>query len=144
MIYNVPYDITLRRYILNGKLPLWNSNKGIGTPFAAQGEGSPYFPLTIIRALLPYIFKLCRHFSVSFWRLSFYSFFKEMEISEYAAYIGSYSFILSGALGGQIIATNITSSLTVTPLLFWVCVKAVKLRPFLAEACSALLLHYKF
>ena len=132
MIYNVPYDITLRRYILNGKLPLWNSNKGIGTPFAAQGEGSPYFPLTIIRALLPYIYSNYVTFFGFFLAAIFlFLFFKEMEISEYAAYIGSYSFILSGALGGQIIATNITSSLTVTPLLFWVCVKAVKLRtPF--------------
>ena len=58
-------------------------------------------------------------------------FLREMTISEYAAYIGSYSFVLSGALGGQIIATNITSSLIVTPLLFWASAKAIKLQtPF--------------
>ena len=43
MIYNVPYDVTLRRYILNSQLPLWNNNRGMGTPFAAQG-GESLFP----------------------------------------------------------------------------------------------------
>lgn len=132
MIYNVPYDVTVRRYILNGQLPLWNTNKGIGTPFAAQGEGSPYFPLTIIRSLLPYTYWNYVTFLGFFLAALFlFLFLREMAVSEYAAYIGSYSFILSGALSGQIIATNITSALTVTPLLFWVSTRAVKLQtPF--------------
>ncbi|KAF0144477.1 MAG: hypothetical protein FD156_1781 [Nitrospirae bacterium] len=127
MIYNVSYDVTIRRYILNRQLPLWNSNKGIGTPFAAQGEGSPYFPLTIIRSLLPYNYWNYVTFLGFFLAAIFlFLFLREMAISKYAAYIGSYFFVLSGALGGQIIATNITSSLTVAPLLFWVSVRAIK------------------
>jgi len=129
MIYNVPYDVTLRRYIFNGQLPLWNTNKGIGTPFAAQGEGSPYFPLAVIRSLLPYNYWNYVTFLGFFLAAIFlFLFLREMAVSEYVAYIGSYSFVLSGALSGQIIATNITSSLIVTPLLFWVSAKAIKLQ----------------
>lgn len=132
MIYNVSYDVTLRRYILNRQLPLWNSNKGMGTPFAAQGEGSPYFPLAIVRSLLPYNYSNYVTFLGFFLAAVFLFFFlREMAISEYAAYIGSYFFILSGALGGQIIASNVTSALSVAPLLFWASVRAIKLQtPF--------------
>lgn len=132
MIYNVPYDITLRRYIINKQLPLWNKNKGIGTPFAAQGEGSPYFPLNLIRSLLPYKYWNYVTFLGFFIAAVFlFAFLREMTVSEYPSYIGSYMFILSGALGGQITASNITSSLSVTPLLFWASTRAIKLRtPF--------------
>lgn len=132
MIYNVSYDVTLRRYMVKGHLPLWDSNKGVGTPFAAQGEGSPYFPLTIIRSLLPYTYANYVTFIGFFVAAIFlFLFLREMAVSEYAAYIGSYSFILSGALSGQILATNITSALTVAPLLFWTSIRAIKLQtPF--------------
>src|SRR3989344_2189674 len=55
-IYSLPYDVRLRRYIKEGYLPLWNPDQALGVPFSAQGEGSPYFPLQIIRSVLPQIY----------------------------------------------------------------------------------------
>jgi Bacterial membrane protein YfhO len=48
-----PAESRLRQYILNGDLPLWNPYQGLGQPYAAQGEGSPYSPSAILRALAP-------------------------------------------------------------------------------------------
>src|SRR5438093_9258583 len=50
----VPFMARLKQYLRQGDLPLWNPYQGLGQPFAAQGEGSPFSPFTILRALLPY------------------------------------------------------------------------------------------
>src|SRR5581483_11406208 len=50
----VPFHARLGEYLHSLTLPLWNPYQGLGQPFAAQGEGSPYFPAAIVRALLPY------------------------------------------------------------------------------------------
>jgi hypothetical protein len=49
----VPFKARLGAYLLDGDLPLWNPYSGLGQPFAAQGEGSPYFPMAVLRSLLP-------------------------------------------------------------------------------------------
>ena len=50
----LPFQARLREYLQAGELPLWNPYQGLGEPFAAQGDGNPYFPVEIVRALLPY------------------------------------------------------------------------------------------
>src|SRR3954470_4677412 len=52
-VVTVPFRARLRAYLRDGDLPLWNPYSGLGQPFAAQGEGSPYFPLAVVRSLLP-------------------------------------------------------------------------------------------
>src|SRR5262249_14207795 len=41
-------------YLTKGVLPLWNPRQGLGQPFAAMGEGDPFWPPRIVRALVPY------------------------------------------------------------------------------------------
>src|SRR5919202_3928339 len=50
----VPRQALLRTFLHDGDLPLWNPYQGLGQPFAAQPDGSAYFPLAIARGLLPY------------------------------------------------------------------------------------------
>src|SRR5205085_2626401 len=49
----IPFRAHLRAYLHDGDLALWNPYAGIGQPLAAEGEGSPYSPFAIVRALLP-------------------------------------------------------------------------------------------
>src|SRR5581483_4837765 len=53
---SVPLHARLGEYIRNFELPLWNPYQGLGEPYAAQGDGSPYSPLELLRAMLPYSF----------------------------------------------------------------------------------------
>jgi hypothetical protein len=137
--YNLPYDVRVRKYILDGNLPLWNPDMALGVPFSAQGEGSPYFALQILRSLCPYIYANHITFLGIFISTIFlFLFLKEMGISETASYIGSFSYVLSGAFSAMIPVTNITSSLSVVPFLFWAIIRAVKLKtPFSYGIVSA-------
>src|SRR5215204_5059524 len=38
-----PYVARLRNYLVTRQMPLWNPYQGLGQPYAAQGDGSPYF-----------------------------------------------------------------------------------------------------
>lgn len=131
-IYNLPYDVRLRRCIGNRYLPLWNPWEALGVPFSAQGEGSPYFPLGILRSLLPQIYANYVTFLGFFLAAIFlFLFLKDMGVSETASCIGGLSFVLSGAFGAMIPVTNVVSSLSVVPFLFWAAARAVSLRtPF--------------
>jgi hypothetical protein len=48
-----PAESRLHRYIAVGDAPLWNPYQGLGQPYAAQGDGSPYALTAVIRALAP-------------------------------------------------------------------------------------------
>ncbi len=48
-----PAESRLKQYLLTGSLPLWNPYQGLGEPYAAQGEGSPYALPAILRAIAP-------------------------------------------------------------------------------------------
>lgn len=131
-IYNLPYDVRLRQYIMEKDLPLWNPEQALGVPFSAQGEGSPYFPLQIIKSILPQIYANHVTFIGFFLAALFlFIFLRDMGVSETASYIGSFSFVLSGALGAMIPVTNNVFSLSVVPFLFWAAGRAVMIRtPF--------------
>ena len=128
-VINVPYNARLKQYLLSGSLPLWNPYQGIGQPFAAQGEGSPYFPLAILRALVPY----SQSNYITF--LGFYIaaiflflFLCELGISNRSAFFGGVAYSLSGALSLLIARPNMADQLIVLPLLFWAAAKAVQER----------------
>lgn len=131
-VYNLPYDVRLRRYIVNCYLPLWNPDQALGVPFSAQGEGSPYFSLQILRSVLPQIYaNYVTFFGFFLAAIFLFLFLKDMGISEIASYIGSFSFVLSGAFSSMILVTNVVSSLSVVPFLFWAAARAVNLKtPF--------------
>lgn len=128
-VINVPYTARLKQYLIDGSLPLWNPYQGIGQPFAAQGEGSPYFPLAILRAMIPYsqsnyVTFLGFYFAAIF----LFLFLSELGISYRSALFGGIAFALSGALSLLIARPNIADQLSVLPFLFWAVVKAIKER----------------
>ena len=125
--YGLAYDSSLRRYIKNGQLPLWDPERGLGVPFLAQGQGGTFFPLQILRAVVPYKYaNYINVISLYFAAIFMFLFLRDIGVSEIAAYIGSFSFVLSGAFGAQMIATDIVFSLSVVPFLFWSVAKAIR------------------
>ncbi len=53
-VIEVGLSARIKDYLHSGTLPLWNPRQGLGQPFAAMGEGNPYWLPRVARALLPY------------------------------------------------------------------------------------------
>jgi hypothetical protein len=130
-VINVPFHIRMRNYLRDLELPLWNPFQGLGQPFAGEGEGSPYYPLAILRSVLPE--SLANYITfIGFFFAGVFIFLllSEFGISSISAILGSIAYIFSGALSLHIARPNIADQLTVIPLLFWAIAKAVKERKF--------------
>jgi len=135
----VPLLARMRRYLLAGEPPLWNPYQGLGQPFAAQGDGSPYFPLAMVRALLPYddgayvtvlSFFLGGLFTVLLLR--------ELGLSPAAALAGGAMFEISGALSLHVARFNIADQTCMAPVLLWATARAARRRDAAALAVLAL------
>lgn len=116
----VPFQVQVKNYLTKGDLPLWNPYQGLGQPFAAQGEGCPYFPVTIIRALLPYTWSgyitLAFGYAAGF---ALYLFLRTMGLATASASFGAIAFTFSGAFYTQLARFNIADQICMIPLLFW-------------------------
>ena len=53
-VIEVGLSARINDFVSNGFLPLWNPRQGLGQPFAAMGEGDPFWPPRVLRSLLPY------------------------------------------------------------------------------------------
>jgi hypothetical protein len=128
-VVNVPYNIRINHYLFSESLPLWNPYQGIGQPFAAQGEGSPYFPLAILRAIIPYSQSNYITF-LGFFMAAFFLFLflRDLGLSPPSAFFGGVTYALSGALSLLIARPNLVDQLSMVPLLFWVTARAVQER----------------
>lgn len=123
----VPFQARLRDYLHAGELPLWNPYQGLGEPFAAQGDGNPYFPFEIVRALLPYsLGNFVTFFEYYLAAVFLYLFLRGLGLSEYAAIFGGISYVLSGALSLHIARPNIADQLCMIPVLFWAAARAMR------------------
>ena len=125
----VPFHARLREYLTSGELPLWNPYQGLGQPFAAQGEGSPYFPLAIVRSLLPYSW--ANYVTVAMIGLSgfaLYRFLIGLGASRPAALFGGGIWPLSGALSLHLARANIADQVAMIPILCWAVAAAVRER----------------
>ena len=125
----VPLLARLRQYLGAGEPPLWNPYQGLGQPFAAQGDGSPYFPLALVRGLLPYdlggyvtvaAFLLGGIFTVLLLR--------ELGVSPTAAVAGGAMFEVSGVLSLHVARFNIADQLCMIPVLFWSTARAARVQ----------------
>jgi len=128
-VVNVPFHARHRQYLLDGDLPLWNPYSGLGQPFAAQGEGSPYFPVSIVRSLLPYA--QANYVTVAFIYLSSvctYLFMLRLGVSGAAALFTAISWSLSGALSLHLGRANFADQVCMVPVLFWAVLAAVQQR----------------
>ena len=128
-VVNVPFHARSRRYLLDEDLPLWNPYSGLGQPFAAQGEGSPYFPVSIVRSMLPY--SLANYVTVAFIYLSgvfAYLFVARLGVSRTAAAFAGIAWSLSGALSLHLGRANFADQVCMVPILFWAVLAAVQAR----------------
>ena len=128
-VVTVPFHARSRQYLLAGELPLWNPYSGLGQPFAAQGEGSPYFPVSMVRSLLPY--SLANYVTVAFIYLSSifaYSFMARLGVSRPAAIWTGVAWSLSGALSLHLGRPNFADQVCMVPVLFWAVLAAVQCR----------------
>jgi len=125
----VPMHARLAEYVRSAELPLWNPYQGLGQPFAAQGDGNPYFPVAIVRALLPYAASDYVTLAMYYVAAVFlYLFLRGLDLSEVAAVFGASAFVLSGALSLHIARPNIGDQLCMLPVLFWAAAKAMRER----------------
>jgi hypothetical protein len=126
-VVTVPFHARSRQYLLAGELPLWNPYSGLGQPFAAQGEGSPYFPVSIARSLLPY--SKANYVTVAFIYLSgafAYLFMARLGVSKTAATFAGIAWSLSGALSLHLGRPNFADQVCMVPILFWAVLAAVQ------------------
>jgi hypothetical protein len=135
----VPFQARLRQCVRRGDLPLWNPYQGLGQPFAAQGEGCPYFPLSVLRSLLPY--SLSNVVTLAAYYLScafFFLFLRELGLSERAALLAGMAWGLSGALSLHVARPNLAEQTAMIPVLFWAAARAMRARtPSWYAACAA-------
>ena len=135
----VPFQARLRAYLRDGDLPLWNPYSGLGQPFAAQGEGSPYFPLAILRSLLPASWSnLVTFASIGISAISMYGFLRVVGPGTPAAAFGGAAWALSGVFTPHLARPNYVDQFAMIPPLFLAAAWAIASRRTLAYVALAL------
>lgn len=135
----LPFRAHVRAYMQNGELPLWNPMAGIGQPLAAQGEGNPYSPFAILRALLPPTWANAVTIGVILISaLAQFGFLRQLGLSPPAAALGGAAWALSGALTLHIARDNLADQLAMIAPLFLAATWAVRSRSVWAYACFSL------
>jgi hypothetical protein len=125
----VPFRLRLHEYLARAQLPLWNPYQGIGQPFAAEGEGNPFFPIAIVRAILPYQFENYVAFAAyALAAVCLYQFLRGLGTSDVAAVFGGVTYAMSGALSLQIARPNLADQVVMLPILFWAMALAIRKR----------------
>jgi Bacterial membrane protein YfhO len=128
-VVDVPFHARLQAYLRSAELPLWNPYQGLGEPFAAQGEESPYSPFSIARALVPYALSNYVTFGVFYLSaVCLYLFLRGVGLSDAAAIFGGIGFVVSGALSLHIGRPNIADQVALIPVLFWAAERAMRRR----------------
>ena len=115
----VPFQARLEAYLWDGELPLWNPYSGLGQVFAAQGEGSPYFPMAILRALLPSSWSNAITFlTIGISAASLYAFLRVLSLGPGAAAFGGAAWALSGVFTLNVARNNYVDQAAMIPPLF--------------------------
>ena len=119
--YNIPYFYELKNYLNNGELPLWNKNAGLGMPYAALGEGSPYSPMSILRAIIPsHYHDIISIFGFAIGSFFFYLLLLELGLKEPESLAATALYTLQGAFTSTILLPNIAQTIAlILPLVFW-------------------------
>jgi hypothetical protein len=116
----VPLQARMRSYTESGQLPLWNPYQGLGQPFAAQGEGGPYFPVAIVRAVLPYSWGNWVTVGMLYVAgLATCGLVRGLGGSRAAGLLAGMAYELSGAVSLHMARPNIADQMCMLPVLFW-------------------------
>ena len=134
-----PSESRLRQFVANGQLPLWNPYQGIGEPYAAQGDGSPYALTAIIRAFAPpSLGNLVTFLSFALGAAAMYAFLGLLGLSKEVRLVGAIAVFLSTANTFHIARYNIGDQNALIPVQFLAVTFAVLKRSplaYLALAC---------
>jgi hypothetical protein len=134
----VPFRARLRAYLRDGDLPLWNPYSGLGQPFAAQGEGSPYFPLAVVRALLPGSWANAVTFlSIAVSAGALFGFLRLLGLAPATAAFGGAAWAISGAFTLNLARDNYVDQFAMIPPLFLAAAWAIASRRALAYVAFA-------
>ena len=137
-VVSVPNHIKTHIFAKSGELPLWNPYQGLGQPFAAMGEGNPYFPPAILRSIAPY--SMANWFSilnVFISQIFFFFFLRNLGLASISSAFGGIAFALSGAISFHLARTNMLDQICMMPVLFWAVSHAVKIDTFRAYVVLA-------
>ena len=87
---------------------------------SSQSEGSPYHLFNMFRAIIPgeYV-NIITFIELYISGVFLFLFLKNLKISNQSAYIGSFSYIFSGAFTGHFTTTNIIAALSIATYLLW-------------------------
>jgi hypothetical protein len=125
----LPLRARIRDYLLAGELPLWNPYQGLGQPFAAQGEGNPFFPMAMLRSLLPYSKENVITVGVIYVSSVFMALFVcRLGASRPAGIVAGIAWSLSGAVSLHVGRPNFADQNSMMPVLFWSILAAAQCR----------------
>src|SRR5262249_29136244 len=87
----------LGQYLRKLERPLWNPYQGLGEPYAAQGDGSPYSPFEVVRAIVPYSWVTALPLAAYYFSAVFlFLFLRELGLTEGAAVVGAHGVPIIG------------------------------------------------
>jgi hypothetical protein len=124
-----PAESRLREYFSGRHLPLWNPYQGLGEPYAAQADGSPYSLPTLARALLPsWAGNLITFGVFAIGAAGMFAFLGLLGLSNEIRLFGAIAVFLSTALTFHIARYNIADQNALIPIQFAVTTWAIQKR----------------
>jgi hypothetical protein len=124
-----PAESRLREYFSGRNLPLWNPYQGLGEPYAAQADGSPYSLPTLARALLPpWAGNLITFAVFAISGAGMFAFLSLIGLSKEIRFFGALAVFLSTALTFHIARYNIADQNALIPIQFAVTTWAIQRR----------------
>ncbi len=115
-----PWLVFLKRELLEGRLPGWNSYSFAGAPFWANGQSAPLFPLHLLFALLPLQigFVLLPWLRIVIGGCGAWLLARELGASRPAALVATIGFPLSGMLVSFLLFP-MGNALVLVPWVLW-------------------------
>ncbi len=139
-IIEVGLSARINEFVRHGELPLWNPRQGLGQPFAAMGEGDPFWPPRVMRALLPYPDEIFATLLVcAFSGLAMFGLLRLLNASFPAAALGACMWITSGSLSMHLARPNIFDQVAMLPVLFFGIALVTRLQTVTAFLLAAFL-----
>jgi len=118
-VIEVGLSARISEYFSKKIMPYWNPHQGLGQPFAAMGEGNPYFPARLLRGILSYPSEnYITIFVLLISSVSIFGFLKILNISFFPAIIASAIWLTSGSLSMHLARPSLFDQVAMLPVLF--------------------------
>jgi hypothetical protein len=118
-VIEVGLSARIGEYFSKKVMPHWNPHQGLGQPFAAMGEGNPYFPARLIRGIIPYSYEnFVTIFVLLISSVSMFSLLKVLNITFFPAIVASAIWLTSGSLSMHIARPSLFDQVAMLPVLF--------------------------